>query len=203
MPLLYDLRYKVVRNHSRISFWTSDNPVVFYNQLLETIRPYANNIGWVTKGLEIFYPISPKLCLVFFDTNVYGLGKKDDDFVESFGEADVEQMNLLQFVNANENLYFNESLDEHYVQEFVNKFETLRRDIKVVTCEFPHPTDPLRTYVFQHEVEVRINLRLSYLRKLKKAQKQIGDLKSERNVVIPRTLEVLALAEELDRGKKK
>jgi len=35
-PLLNDLKYVLLLNETSLSFWTSDNPVVFYNQLLST-----------------------------------------------------------------------------------------------------------------------------------------------------------------------
>ena len=103
--LLYDLNYKILLNKTKISFWTSDHPVVYYNQLLENIRPYANNIGFVTKGLEIFYPISPKHCLLFFDENTYGFGARIGKIIEIVNDSDVEKINLTQYINANENLY--------------------------------------------------------------------------------------------------
>ena len=104
---------------------------------------------------------------MFFDKNVYGVGNKNDSIIETDKDSDVEQINLMQYINANEHLYFNEHFDEFYVKNFTKRFDKFRRKEKVITKEFPHETDPLRAYIFQYEIEVRCNLKLSFIRILK------------------------------------
>ncbi len=65
-PILFDLDYKLLINETDVEFVTSDNPVVLYNQLF-SFRTYISNTGLATKGLQIFFPISPRYTLLFFD----------------------------------------------------------------------------------------------------------------------------------------
>jgi hypothetical protein len=59
-PIVSDLEYKLILNQTNKSFLTSDNPVVFYNQFLETRKGGDATTGLECKGLEIFMPLSPK-----------------------------------------------------------------------------------------------------------------------------------------------
>ncbi len=115
-PLLRDLKYVLLLNQTSLSFWTSDNPVVFYNKLLEALRPNSRNTYYAAKGLQIFYPISPRHCLLFYDETTYGFGSKTGRIIKTDKEFDVEQINLIQYINANNNLYFNEYFDEKYLE---------------------------------------------------------------------------------------
>lgn len=93
-PLLRDLKYVLLINETNLSFWTSDNPVVFYNQLLEPLRPKESNTYYTAKGLQIFYPISPKHCYLFYDETTYGFGNKTGKIIKIDKEVNVEQINL-------------------------------------------------------------------------------------------------------------
>lgn len=56
--LVMDLGYRLLVATPGTEFITSDNPVVMYNQLLEPSGlPSATGMG--TKGLQIFFPLSP------------------------------------------------------------------------------------------------------------------------------------------------
>jgi hypothetical protein len=200
--LLYDLNYRVLFNKTNIPFWTSDNPVVFYNQLLESLRPYANNIGFASKGLQIIYPFSPKHCLLFYDGNTYGFGSDIKKIIEVVNESDVERINLTQYINANENLYFNENFTDTYVKDFAKKFEGFRRLEKVFTKGFPNPEDPLKSYILQYEIEVRCNLKLSFIRLLMKTINQLSEIKENREIVIPRSSEIARLLDKLEETKE-
>jgi len=69
-PLLWDMGYKLLVNKTGVEFVISDNPVVFYNQLM-SFRTFGSNCGLASKGLQIFVPISPTLTIMMFDPAVY------------------------------------------------------------------------------------------------------------------------------------
>lgn len=201
-PLLNDLKYILLLNETSLSFWTSDNPVVFYNQLLEPLRPDARNTYYTAKGLQIFYPISPKHCLLFYDETTYGFGSKTGRIIKIDKEFDIEQINLTQYVNANYNLYFNEHFDEKYLKEFVEKFAFLRRRQKTITEEIPElKKDEFEIYISLEEIEVKCNLKLSFIGLLLKAHKILGKIKENKNVTIYRSLELIKLADKLTNKK--
>jgi hypothetical protein len=104
--LACDLDLKIIRIcKEELEFISSDNPVVCYNQFM-LFQKMGSYIGLASKGLQIFFPISPKHLAVLYDSAVYGVGKKNDNIVELREKRDVEQLNKLQFVSALENVYF-------------------------------------------------------------------------------------------------
>lgn len=202
-PLLRDLKYVLLLNETRLSFWTSDNPVVFCNQLLESLRPDTRNTYYTAKGLQIFYPISPRHCLLFYDETTYGFGSKTGSIIKIDDELDVERMNLIQFINANYNLYFNEDFDEKYLEKFVEKFAFLRRQQKTLTEEIPElKKDEFEIYVSLEEIEVKCNLKLTFIGLLLKTHKILGKIKENKNITIYRSLELMKLADKLNNKKE-
>jgi hypothetical protein len=203
-PLLRDLKYVLLLNETKLLFWTSDNPVVFYNQLLEPLRPDTSNTYYIAKGLQIFYPISPRHCLLFYDETTYGFGSKTGRVIKIDKELDVEQINLTQYINANYNLYFNEDFDKTYLEKFVEKYAFFRRQQKTITEEMPElKRDEFETYISFEDVEVKCNLKLSFIGLLLKTHKIIGKIKENKNVTIYRSLELMELADKLKNKKKK
>lgn len=197
-PLLRDLKYVLLTNETKLSFWTSDNPVVFYNQLLEPLRPDARNTYHTAKGLQIFYPISPKHCFLFFDEYTYGFGNKTGKIIKIDKELDIEQINLIQYINANYNLYFNEDFYEKYLEEFIEKFAFFRRKQTVFTEEIPElQKDEFERYISLEENEVKCSLKLSFIGLLLKTYRILGKIKENKNVTIYRSAELMKLAEKL------
>jgi hypothetical protein len=104
--LLLDLKMKVLINSTEVEFVTSDNPVIFYNQYLEKSDPrLGSNTGLVSKGLQIFLPLSPKHLLTLYDGTVYKIGDRRSDSCNVTDPNDVRQFNDLQYLNCLENLY--------------------------------------------------------------------------------------------------
>ena len=55
----------LLNNMSNKNFWISDNPISLFNTF-----PYGQ-VGFDEKGIEIYFPISPQLCLGFFCPSIY------------------------------------------------------------------------------------------------------------------------------------
>lgn len=108
LPIGFDLNIKVLVNKTNIKFITSDNPVIFYNQYFER-HPTDNSLGLASKGLQIFLPISPNHSLIFFDAFVYKVGESGKTFNFVINRKDVTQLNDLQWLNALENIYYDNS----------------------------------------------------------------------------------------------
>lgn len=68
------------------------------------------------KGLQIFYPINPRACLLFYDNEVYDIKANNLDLVGTEDAEDINQLNLLQFLNSDQNLYFDERISSEYME---------------------------------------------------------------------------------------
>ena len=126
-PLLFDLAYKVIVNRTDAEFVTSDNPVVFYNQLL-SFRKDGSNTGFATKGLKIFLPVDPNHIILLYDDNVYKVGNNKNNVVYADRRREADQLNMLQICSASENIYFrDEALDVENLNKMAEDFRTEKK----------------------------------------------------------------------------
>jgi len=171
-PSLLDLRAKLLCARPPACFITSDNPVVRYNQFLEPRRPFLNNVGLFTKGLQIFFPLSPELSLVLYDSRVYRVGKKSDGEAIYTSETDVDSLNSLQMMSASSTVYCPQSTDERYLRKLLRSCKRSRilpgADVK----EYRHTTDPSRSLVAISGAEIRCDLSLSCIRLHRRLRRQ-------------------------------
>ena len=111
-----DLHCKLLINSTKVPFITSDHPVVKYNQFLEKRKFSIGITGLAAKGLQLFYPLTSELMLAFYDSKVYKYGNRKDHSVLINHPHDVNELNLLQFINSDQVVYFNEKIDESYIE---------------------------------------------------------------------------------------
>lgn len=169
-PLLIDLEWKLLRATGAHEFITSDNPVVYYNQFF-SFRKLGSNTGLASRGLQIFFPVSPKHLVVLYDDKVYGVGSRRSEVVDVSDARDVEQLNRLQFVSALENIYFR---DKHFhVLPQFKASERFRRPQKSHMQVFPgeETAEHRKELLMMSREDVRTELDLSFLRLLKPAKK--------------------------------
>ncbi len=108
MPAVYDLEVKILVSKENHEFILSDNPVIRCNQFAE-FHPYFSKIemgtrGLAQKGIQIFMPISPLVCLALYDPTTYQFGSPKKPFV-IIGDNDLRLLNRLQAVGADTCLY--------------------------------------------------------------------------------------------------
>ena len=101
-PLLNDLECVVLENKTEEDFVLSDNPIVFQNPLLEEHVKYNCN-GMASRGLQIYFPLSPRRTICFYDYDVYKFSGRN--VIDLRSPKDVVQLNRLQFMNADKNIY--------------------------------------------------------------------------------------------------
>jgi len=168
-PLLIDLEWKLLRASDRNEFITSDNPVVFYNQLL-FIKRYASNTGLSLKGLQVFFPIGPKHMLILYDSEVYRVGSRRSTIIDVSNSRDIEQLNRLQFVSALENIYFRDAA--YPVNQEFQCAKQFRRQQKARMRVFTEEeTDEKRKErIAISKEDVRTDLEVSFIRLLKSAK---------------------------------
>ena len=98
-----DLKFKILINETEKTFITSDNPVSQYSQFLE--RMGAQNYALCSRGLQLFFPLTPLIGVMFYDPQCYKLGDRKKNYVE-LKEKDIEELNKLTALYAEKVLYF-------------------------------------------------------------------------------------------------
>jgi len=168
-PLVTDLRWKIIANETDQPFITSDNPVVLYNQFLESRKKYGNNVGLASKGLQIFLPLSPKLVLALFDQDVYRMGSRRGICINTNSDLDVTALNSLQIINSNNHVYFNENLTEEQLKNLVTLGFKYRRATKANWDQYPDYKNN-KILLHSYKTDIRCSLRLSFTSLTKKAK---------------------------------
>ena len=162
-PLLFDLTCKVLVNKTGTDFVTSDNPVIFYNQLM-SFRRHGSNTGVAAKGLEIFLPIDSRHMIVLYDEKVYRVGNDKNKTVYINRNRDAEQLNILQFCSASENIYFRDVLlDVTMLHEKAKNFRSkITSDLQVVETD-RSVEGKQRELVRSSRVDINTHLSLTFL----------------------------------------
>ncbi|MBE9054029.1 DUF4238 domain-containing protein [Nostocales cyanobacterium LEGE 11386] len=171
-PIVRDLHWKLIINETEEPFITSDNPVVLYNQFLETRKTYGSNVGLASKGLEIFLPLSPQIILILYDKDVYKVGAKNQACIQLTMDIDIKALNLIQYINANKNIYFNENFSEKQVQDLLRTANRYRRQLKANWDKYPKKVENEKQKILLHLYgsDVKCSLKLSFISILKKAK---------------------------------
>jgi hypothetical protein len=128
IPYMMDLDYKLMKNVSKIPFIISDYPLVKYNQFLEKRKwNIAGHNGYSNIGLQIFLPINDAYMLVLYDPNVYKVGNRKETVVEIDDEDSINQLNLLQYLNCSETIFFNHKISKFYIEKLKNKAKNYQK----------------------------------------------------------------------------
>ncbi|MEA5425404.1 DUF4238 domain-containing protein [Arcicella lustrica] len=128
--LLDYLDCKFLVNLSQLSFITSDAPVILYNQLLEKSENYMGATSLTAKGLQIFYPIHPRLMICLYDSKVYDFGNGCINCCSTESIEEIHQLNGLQLINSKSQIFFDEFISEEYIKELCDHYEEYRGTAK-------------------------------------------------------------------------
>jgi hypothetical protein len=158
--LLGFLSCKFIVNLSLLPFICSDAPVVMYNQLMEQIGIYTGATSLIAQGLQVFYPIHPRLMICLYDPKVYSCDGNVNCISTELIE-DVHQLNAIQYINSNSQLFFNEFITKDYVEDLVASYGSEKRK--------PRPVNQIikadgKNYFFSSFKDPPINLNLSFFR---------------------------------------
>jgi hypothetical protein len=101
-----DLKLVIFANKTGLDFVTCDHPVFFTNRY-HIQRLHQHNFGMVSSGAIISMPLSPRLSLMAYDTNVYTLpNATGNSCLDLARKADVCALNQTQYLSADKNIYF-------------------------------------------------------------------------------------------------
>ncbi len=175
LKLSFDLSYKLLLNNTATPFITSDNPVIKHNQyFFEDTQ--MGHLGFASTGLQLLLPLSPFACLIFYDQSVYRVGNRQDSTVVLSNLVDVDIINEFQYINADEAIYYNEKLNQAYLQSLASKAFPYRKTSKTLINEYAAP--PRRPGTKSSIIHIRPSfipksLSLSHIRVLKKAKQKL------------------------------
>ena len=97
--IMYRMKWILFDNKTSLPFWTSDHPVSRYNPI--DLSPYGN-LGLVCTGIQIHFPLSPKLSLCFCDPIKYG---SLPDRLEVIDEQNIIFQNSLQTISSTRHIF--------------------------------------------------------------------------------------------------
>lgn len=97
----YNLTWILLINKTGVKFYTSDNPIV---RIPHISHPFHSGVGLRSKGVEVFFPISPDCGLSMFDGDYFGITRLDCRMILC-DESDVRQYNRMQTIYAEETVF--------------------------------------------------------------------------------------------------
>ena len=122
-----DLSLALIINTSSRQFVTSDTPVAKYNKLFVE-RNYHFSYGCGQYGILIFYPLSPTLCILLYDSNVYNVTLSKGNILKVTSVDQVQEINKLLIKNANESVFFNNTEKQWVIERAITSRKTKHTD---------------------------------------------------------------------------
>jgi len=114
-------------NDTNCDFCTSDNPCIKYNQFFASKE--LGYYGLKHGGIQIFIPLSPKICLCLYDDFAYDVPTKDNkERVEIKNPEQIIELNKLIVRNANRMIYFRNETNINCIHDIVSAHK--RTDFK-------------------------------------------------------------------------
>ena len=136
LDLVGDLHYKLIINETEIPFITSDNPLTKYNQFLEWKKHDRGTTGFGNIGLQMFFAISPNKMIAVYDSWCYKYGSAKKSICITESKTDIEQLNILHFLNCNTTVYFNHQINRPTIENLFQRSSHFQKANVVVTKEF-------------------------------------------------------------------
>lgn len=115
-PIVLDLEpLLIVEQTNAGRFITSDNPVVRHNSFYRS-KNYRGGFGYVTRGLQLFFPISPHKCILLYDKLAYDIPGANNEVLILKRGRDVDQLNEFFYLNAYNNVFFDQKTKKEYIE---------------------------------------------------------------------------------------
>lgn len=121
VDMMLDLDCKILINNTPNPFICSDFPIVKYNQFLEERKWAHGKTGYGSTGLQIFIPLNHKITIVFYDSMIYKVGFKKRQTCEINDSGDIDSLNVLQFLNCYDSIFFDEKASAVYIKQLYSR----------------------------------------------------------------------------------
>jgi hypothetical protein len=167
------LACKLLKAEGGSSFITSDNPVVALNQFCASAEPHRGFVGYRKAGFQLLIPISPKLCLFFYDPKVYKVGSSRHRLI-AISKSDVEIVNALQIQSAEDSIFFHDTRLEGAIQNLIVSYARLRVPLQDALRLLPGSKDGEKIIHFRR-LSVRLPRSWGFCHLRRRINCQIGD----------------------------
>lgn len=171
-PTLMDLSMKILVNETNTEFITSDSPIAIVNQWTMG-TPDDGGTALAHSGLQIFLPISPRYVVLFYDGEIYNVGRQGSKQVKILSADEIYSINGLQLLTAENNLYG--KVTEKEVSKLPLRWRKLKskqfKTFRVVS------EDGKDKDVYQFKPQPDINLKLSFVRIVGKMRNVSAEIK--------------------------
>lgn len=166
LPLITDLRYKILINMTKQKYITSDNPVILYN--LSYIDDFRSHVGLTSKGLILFFPINPEIMIMLFDAGAYTIIKDNADSFIIKKKKDIIMLNRLQILNSYKNFYTGHNsikYVEKLYSEIKNHLQDDRSPVKNIILKTNY--DDIEKNVLQYsKYQIKYKINLTFLKEI-------------------------------------
>ncbi|EGR1421448.1 DUF4238 domain-containing protein [Vibrio cholerae] len=116
-----DLRFHILVNKTSEDFIISDHPVIKYNWFYKDLNALGV-AGLMNKGVQLFLPLSHRLYLCAYDSDVYKYGAKNSDISEVISLEDVRFLNTIQIRNSSDLVALGGAFNERELRQLVTKY---------------------------------------------------------------------------------
>jgi len=175
-----DLRLVLILNQTKTNFITSDSPIIKNNYI--EIKDYSL-IGEQSPGLQIIFPISPKITLILIDSRAYKIDCDNSRIIKLSKQVEIDVFNIGQVLNCESNLFFFDENDKDYIKNILMKNASLKDEKKLTQLrkkttsqEDREKMDIIHLFVkgINHKIKIPgIKLNHEYNRKLKGKAQQL------------------------------
>ena len=160
LTICLDLEFKILVNNTEIPFLTSDAPVSKYNKYFEAY--HQTSCGLNSKGLILFYPLTPRFAVIYYDRNVYRVKFRKRVYLDITDESDVNNLNGLTCAWANQCVYYHPGLvDGEFVQW---TFKHIQKARKPLVDETEIPQDESRSLVISRQTFPYLYMALTFMK---------------------------------------
>ena len=143
------------------------------NQFCSKLDSFRNHAGFGKAGFQLLLPISPRLCLIFYDAKVYKVGFRRDRLI-SLSADDVEIVNALQIQSAEEFVFFSDPKGEGSVRRAVDQSASLRVPLKDCLQTYAGPKEGDQLLHFK-KPSVKLPRGWAFCRRLRRVNSAVGD----------------------------
>ena len=177
LPVARDLDAVLLINRTRRPFITSDNPAVLWNPYLAARDVPGSHAGWGRLGIQAFMPLSESSVLAFYDSGTYRYARARFRRLVIRKDGDVDLINALQIIRADENIYLGPQAEEYYVRRLSRRYSCRRPAERVAVREYVELDVETRqptgnTIIGSHAADVRLPHLPSFLRIRRRAMRK-------------------------------
>ena len=161
--IIADLSLGLLKNETTTEFVISDNPFVQFNPIQLSRKKFPNNGGLLSTGLIVFFPISPKLYLIYYHKWAYKINFDDDLSVSLTDDYDIHNLNLLQAISAEETIYFSSENKSQYIKNLADEASWHKKD-KHINDDVVDRTNPNKKLLLSYYIEHLYNPDFTFLK---------------------------------------